>query len=558
MPATSILLVSINARYGHCAFAARSLLANLGSLREQAAILEADLDAQSFQLASEIVDRRPLVVGLSVYLWNVRLVRETLAILRRVAPRLRIVLGGPEIVEECASDWNGLADELVVGEGETAFREICEGTVVGRSVQCDELSPGISESVSRPNSIPIPTPMSRTPLASDGSGTSCTPRLILAAPENISQLVLPYDLYTDADIAHRTIFVEGSRGCPFSCAYCTSCGTGLRVVPLDRLLPALDRLLDRGVRAFRFLDRSLNASEALACGLLDFFLARACGENGSRGRSPSIPVANGVLSNGGRASSRAAVNETPPLVAETLHHHPARLQLHFEIMPCRLSESLRRRLSAFPPGVLHLEVGVQSLNETVARGIGRTVTNDTVFETLQFLVQDTRATVHADLIFGLPGEDEASFAAGFDRLVRAFDFPELQVNLLKRLPGTPLAREPRFAGLVFNPHPPYELLSSDALDFAAIGRLQQFARCWELIHNRGRFPRAAALLWQAGDASPFQRYLALVERIHAAEGRLHALGMDRLAGHVAQFLASDCSLPVAEAQAAVAADRAGT
>jgi len=268
-------------------------------------------------------------------------------------------------------------------------------------------------------------------------------------------------------------------------------------------------LLDRGVRAFRFLDRSLNASEALACGLLDFFLAR----------------------------------------------HPARLQLHFEIMPCRLSESLRQRLTAFPPGALHLEVGVQTLNEAVARNIGRTVANDTVLATLEFLARVTRATVHADLIFGLPGEDEASFAAGFDRLVHAFDFPELQVNLLKRLPGTPLAREPRFAGLVFNPHPPYELLAGDALDFAAIVRLQQFARCWELIHNRGQFPRAAALLWQAGDASPFQRYQALAERIHAAEGRLHALGMNRLAGHVAQFLQTDCGLPVAEAQAAVTTTR---
>jgi hypothetical protein len=474
----SILLIAINARYGHCAFAARSLLANLGTLREQAAILETDLDAQPFQLAAEIAGREPLVAGFSVYLWNAGIVRETLAILRRVAPRLCIVLGGPEIVAGCAADWNGLVDFLVAGEGETAFRKICEGIVEAASPPLQQVERG-------------------------------EPRMIAATPEDLSQLALPYDLYTEADIAHRTIFVESSRGCPFSCAYCTSCGTGLRVVPLERLLPALDRLLDRGVRAFRFLDRSLNASESLACGLLDFFLAR----------------------------------------------HPARLQLHFEIMPCRLSEPLRQRLAAFPPGALHLEVGVQTLNEAVARNIGRTVANDTVLATLEFLARATRATVHADLIFGLPGEDEASFAAGFDRLVRAFDFPELQVNLLKRLPGTPLAHEPRFAALVFNPHPPYELLAGDALDFAAIVRLQQFARCWELIHNRGRFPRAAALLWQAGDGSPFRRYLALAERIHAAEGRLHALGMNRLSGHVAQFLQTDCGLPVAEAQAAVATTR---
>ncbi len=239
-----------------------------------------------------------------------------------------------------------------------------------------------------------------------------------------------------------------------------------------------------------------------------------------------------------------------------MHRHPARLQLHFEIMPCRLGAPLRQRLAAFPAGALHLEVGVQTLNEAAARAVGRTVPNTVVLETLRFLAQETHATVHADLIFGLPGEDEASFAAGFDRLVREFDFPELQVNLLKRLPGTPLAREARVAGLAFNPHPPYELLVGDALDFATICRLQRFARCWELIHNRGRFPPAARLLWQAGDGSPFQRYAALAERIHAAEGRLHALGAERLAGHVAEFLVSECGLSAEEAQTAILGARA--
>ena len=217
MSSTSILLVSINARYGHCAFAARSLKANLGALRDAAEILETDLDAQPFQLASEIAGRQPRVAGFSVYLWNVRIVRETLAILRQVAPGIRIVLGGPEIVEGCEADWSALADDLVVGEGETAFRGICEYALAS--------SGSVSESVSGSNSMPIPTLVR-------------SPHVIPPPPENLSQLALPYDLYTDIDLAHRTIFVEASRGCPFCCAYCTSCDTGLRLIPLARLLPA--------------------------------------------------------------------------------------------------------------------------------------------------------------------------------------------------------------------------------------------------------------------------------------------------------------------------------
>ena len=493
MPNTPILLIAINARYGHCAFAARSLLANLGVLRSQADLIESDLDAQPFQLAAEIVGRAPQVVGFSVYLWNVQIVRETLAILHRVAPQLHLVLGGPEIVAEHAAAWHGLADDLVVGEGETAFRTICDEVLRTRSA---------------PASTEDATEALQIVAAAGGRGVSREARLRIAAPEDLSLLVLPYELYTDADIAHRTIFVEGSRGCPFPCAYCTSGNTGLRTIPLSRLLPELDRLLERGVRAFRFLDRSLNASDEMACGVLDFFLAR----------------------------------------------HPVRLQLHFEIMPCRLNASLRQRLAAFPPGVLHLEAGVQTLNPGVAQGIGRKVPNDTLLETLAFLAHETGAIVHADLIFGLPGEDVQSFAAGFDHLVRTYNFPELQVNLLKRLPGTALAREARFDRLVFNPHPPYELLASDVLDFAEVSRMQQFARCWELVHNRGRFPRAAALLWQTGQASPFQRYQMLAEQIYAAEGRMHALGVARLSAHITEFLQKTCDLSAAEAQAAVAAD----
>ncbi len=473
-----ILLVAVNARYGHCSLAARTLLVNLGPWRAAATLLETDLEIQPLQLAADIVARAPRVVGFSVYLWNRGQVRETLAILRRVAPTVRVVVGGPEIVDGCAGDWRGLADLLVVGEGETIWREACDGW----------LQPG------------APPP----------GGGEREPALRVAVPEELSTLLLPDDLYSDTDIAHRTVFVESSRGCPYRCVYCTSGGTRLRLWPLERLEPSFDRLLARGVRAFRFLDRSFNAAEEHACRVLDFFLAR----------------------------------------------HPGRLQLHFEIVPRRMGEALRGRLMAFPPGVLHLEVGVQTLNPEVARRIGRDGGPELALETLQFLMRETGASVHADLIFGLPGEDETSFAAGFDRLVRLFDPPELQLNILKRLPGTPLADAAAFPGLAFNPHPPYELLAGDALDFEALVRLQGVARLWELIHNRGRFSRTAARIWQAGDGSPYDRYRALAARILAAEGRLYALNGSRLTEHLIRFLETDAGMGRAEAQAMVAADRA--
>jgi radical SAM superfamily enzyme YgiQ (UPF0313 family) len=455
---SDIIIVAINARYSHCAYGARSLMANLGAMQDRAEIIEADAGVQPFQLAAAVAARRPRIAGFSVYLWNAACVRETALILRRVSPRTRIVLGGPEIVPGDHARWNGVADACVTGEGESAFRALCAEALAGGP-------PG---------------------------GTDGSARAVGGAASDPSELELPYALYTADDLARRTVYVESSRGCPFGCVYCTSCRTPFRCFDPARLAEAFDDLIARGVRAFRFLDRSFNADEDHACAMLDLFLAR----------------------------------------------HPGRFQIHLEILPRRFGNRLRQTLAAFPPGTLHLEVGVQTLNPAVAHRVGRSTDVETVLNTLAFLIREARATVHADLIFGLPGEDEASFAAGFDRLVRELDPPELQVNLLKGLPGTPLTAPGAAPGLVFNPHPPYELLSSDVLDFDAVVRMQGFARCWELIHNRGRFPDAARALWARDGGSPYARYRTLSERILATEGRLHAIGTRRIADHLDAFLSA--------------------
>jgi len=464
-----ILLVAVNARHSHCSFAGRTLLANLGALQPRARLVESDLDATPLQLAELIVAAAPRVAAFPVYLWNKRLVRDTARLLRLLLPATAIALGGPEIVAGCAGDWHGLADALVCGEGEQAFRAWC-----GRQ-------------------LALPS--------------GFTPR---AAPEWIAveggvppeELALPYSLYSDNDLRQRTLYVESARGCPFHCLYCSSRGSGLRLLPLARLLPELERLLARGALRFKFLDRSFNAREKHACEVLRFFLA---------------------------------------------HARPG-LQLHFEVVPVSLGDELRACLTAFAPGVLHLEVGVQTLSDGVARGMGRPEARATVLAVLRFLLQETGAHVHADLIFGLPGEDESSFAAGFDTLAR-LGVPQLQANRLKGLPGTPLSRlpDPRTS---FNPQPPYEVLRTAALDFASLTRMQRLATVWERLHNRGHFRHAERLLWQAPAASPYAILGMFAAQVWAIEGRVHALGRDVWARHLRRFLTESMGV---EAQVAIAA-----
>jgi hypothetical protein len=193
-------------------------------------------------------------------------------------------------------------------------------------------------------------------------------------------------------------------------------------------------------------------------------------------------------------------------------------------------------MAAFPKGSLHLEVGLQTINPEVAKRIGRSVNTEHSLENLRKLCKETGAIVHADLIFGLPGEDEASFAHGFNTVVEACRAPEIQVNWLKGLPGTRIVRDAAQLQLAFSAEPPYELLHSDVMDFETLCRIQRFARCWELVHNRGRFPKEVESLHARIAPNYYQGYTALTQRIFNDEGKFYAISAARLQSYLHEHL----------------------
>jgi hypothetical protein len=195
-------------------------------------------------------------------------------------------------------------------------------------------------------------------------------------------------------------------------------------------------------------------------------------------------------------------------------------------------QALRDRLRRFPPGTLRLEIGVQTLNPRTAALIGLPGAGAAALEILGTLRRETSAIIHADLIAALPGEDLDSFARGFDRLWLALSGPatpesalggsfEIQLGILKLLPGTPLAR--RCArDISYAPGPPYEALSTPALPRPDLDRIKNFARFWELIMNRGAFPDLT--LCPAG-GPVFWRFMELSDRLLARFGK--NWGIDR-------------------------------
>lgn len=313
---------------------------------------------------------------------------------------------------------------------------------------------------------------------------------MIREPENTTELKLPFGLYEDEDIAHRVIYVEASRGCPYTCSYCTSSSTGLRLIPLPQLLPGLQSLWERGVRQFKFLDRSFTASLAHSNAVMNFFLER----------------------------------------------NDPQMCLHFEINTEHLRSETAELMARFPANTLHLECGIQTLNPEVAMRIGRSGQIEQTLGNLKLMTSMSSAVVHADLIFGLPGESEASFAAGFNRLMATCAPPEVQINLLKGLPGTELLRHADSYALKFNPEPSYELLESNAMDFKTLVKLQRFARCWELVHNRGRYVAEVAALKLRGP-DLYQTWMQLADFICAQEGRMFKISALRMKACLDEFLA---------------------
>ncbi len=462
-----IVLATLNARYAHAAFGLRYLLANLEELQERAEILEFDISHRPLDVAEQLLARQPRIIGLGVYIWNLDQTTRLVSDLKRIAPEITLVLGGPEVSYEAQDlEVTRLADYVIAGEADLAFRDLCR--------QLLSTTDGSASTIARPGKfIPAPLPQ-------------------------FSQLRLPYHLYTDQDIAHRVIYVEASRGCPYECEFClSSLDIPVRQSSLESFLQAMEALLARGVRQFKFVDRTFNLNLKVSRAILEFFLDRL----------------------------------TPDLF------------VHFELVPDRLPDSLRDVIVQFPPGALQFEVGIQTFNPEVAALISRRQDYPQTEANLRWLRAATGVHVHADLIVGLPGESVESFAAGFDRLV-GLQPQEIQVGILKRLRGTPIGRHDTAWEMVYSAYAPYEILRNRLIDAPTMQRLRRFARFWDLVANSGNFVESTPRLWLGG--RPFERFLAFSDWLHLASGRTSGIALKRLAEYVFTWLTEQQGQPPAE------------
>jgi len=304
-------------------------------------------------------------------------------------------------------------------------------------------------------------------------------KILNSKPVPLNEIELPYQYYTDEDLKQRLLYVEASRGCPFKCEFClSSLDKASTPFELTLFLEQMEILYQRGARNFKFIDRTFNLNIKTTMQIMQFFLDRMTDD----------------------------------------------LYLHFEVVPDHLPRKLKELLTQFPEGSLQFEIGIQTFNTQVQRNISRKQNNAKSKENLLWLRDNTSAHIHADLIFGLPGETFETFKDSFNQLYHCRPH-EIQMGILKRLKGSPIIRHTEAFDLRFNPLPPFDILSTDRVSFSTMQRINRFARYWDMIGNSGRFKYSLPHILSD---EPFDDFMAITEWIFNKTGQIHKINLKKL------------------------------
>jgi len=486
---TSIVLTTLNARYAHTALGLRYLYANLHELQSEAKIIEFTMNEQIQSIVEDLLKHSPKIIGIGVYIWNAAQSAELIQTLKKVSPETIIVLGGPEAGYLPHRVDFSKADYIISGEGEVAFYDLCKELLKPVSPISSPVILGLDPGIH---------PQEKSWIPAFAGMTERKPQFIKAPLPDLKTINLPYSAFNDEDVAHRYIYVEASRGCPFECEFClSSIDEKVRNFPLDQLLEEFEVLWERGARSFKFIDRTFNLNMTFANRILDFFLSKE-----------------------------------PPYFA------------HFEVIPDHFPEVLKEKIKRFPVGSLQLEIGIQTLDPEIAKGINRPLKLEKIYDNLRFLENETSAHMHLDLIVGLPGESIEGFGRNLDTLV-SLTHSEIQIGILKNLSGTTLSRHDQAHGMIYSDTPPYDILQNNLLSFSDIQKMKRFARFWDIFYNSGSFTKTVPLIWDK--ESVFDGFYAFSEWIYTQTLSTWKISLDRQIGLIHAYLCEHHDKEIVEA-----------
>lgn len=440
----NILLTAINAKYIHSNLAVYSLRAYAAGkcerYKEEIGIAEYTINQPLDQILMDLYKRKPEVLCFSCYLWNIEYVEQLVAELGKIMPQTDIWLGGPEVSYHASHMLEQFPQVygIMRGEGEETFLELAEFYYNNSGKSLEQC-----EKVQRLKEIVGIT-------FRDGE------EIIETADRSVMDLSKVPFVYEDLDVfKNKIIYYESSRGCPFSCSYClSSIDKCLRFRDLELVKKELQFFIDHEIPQVKFVDRTFNCKH-----------------------SHSMEIWSYIK-----------------------EHDKGKTNFHFEVAADLLNEEELNLISTMRPGLIQLEIGVQSTNEQTIKEIHRTMKFSQVTEVVNRVHAAKNIHQHLDLIAGLPFEDYNSFHKSFCD-VYALRPEQLQLGFLKVLKGSYMEEKTKDYELLYQNRPPYEVLSTKWLPYSDVIRLKGLEEMVEVYYNSRQFEHTMELLEQVfGDS----------------------------------------------------------
>ena len=428
-------------------------VAGVSSGQVQVEIAEYTINHQMDQILQDIYRRKPDVIGFSCYIWNIQYIRPFLKDIPKVLPDVKIWMGGPEVYYRAESF---LKEEptvtgVMVGEGEATLAELAE--VYGEAEAASKAGIGSYHMDAHLEQV-------RGIVFRKASGEilRTLARPLLPMDE------IPFSYNNLEGMEHRIIYYESSRGCPYSCSYClSSIDKTVRFRSLDLVMKELDYFLERKVPQVKFVDRTFNCKKSHALAIWRYLLEHD----------------NGVTN------------------------------FHFEISADLIDEEELEVMEQMRPGLIQLEIGVQTTNPDTITEIRRKMNLDRLKQVVDKINGFHNIHQHLDLIVGLPYENYERFCQSFDDVY--WMRPEqLQLGFLKVLTGSYMAEKTQDYGLLYHQEPPYEVLATKWLDYGQVLRLKAVEDMVEVHYNSGQYTETLREMEQHW-ASPYAMFEALAD-----------------------------------------------
>ena len=420
-----VLLTAVNAKYIHSNLAIYSMKAyaeQKGCPGVEIQLAEYTINQQQDGILRGIYEKKPDLLCFSCYIWNISFVRELIRDVKKILPKTRIWVGGPEVSYDAEDFLKEMPQVtgVICGEGEETFAEVVRTYAQWEK---QEQEPG--------KLADVPGIVYR-----DGEKLVFTGNRDIL---NMDELVFPYENLSLFE--HKIIYYESSRGCPFSCSYClSSIDKKLRFRSLLLVKKELQFFLDHQVPQVKFVDRTFNCKKEHAMEIWKYIKEHD----------------NGITN------------------------------FHFEIAADLLTEEEIGLIAAMRPGLIQLEIGVQSTNERTLQEIRRKTSFQEICKKVRAVAEGENVHQHLDLIAGLPYEDYKSFQKSFCD-VYALRPQQLQLGFLKVLKGAYMEEMADAYGCVYKSKEPYEVLKTKWLTYGEISRLKGIEEMTEVYYNSGQF-----------------------------------------------------------------------